>query len=164
MRADWGKMADTDALTIKAVHDGRICVFTLSGALDLTTAAEFLEHVARTVDDRTERFVLDLAGLAFLDCTGARALMMATYAAPSGCPVIVRSVSPPAARLIDLLDLDLRHLWQDPSAGLEDYGMAGAAGAAKPVPQRSATARPAAAGETCRAFHHQRHAIDMHLP
>lgn len=136
MRADWGKMADTDALTIKAVHDGRICVFTLSGALDLTTAAEFLEHVARTVDDRTERFVLDLAGLAFLDCAGARALVMATYAAPSGCPVIVRSVSPPAARLIDLLDLDLRHLWQDPSAGLEDYGMAGAAGAAKPVPQR----------------------------
>jgi anti-anti-sigma factor len=129
MRADWGRMADAGALTIKAVHDGRICALTLNGALDLTTAAEFLEHVARAVDDRTERFVLDLAGLAFLDCAGARALVMATYAAPSGCPVIVRSVSPPAARLIDLLNLDLRHLWQEPSAGLEDYGTAGTAGA-----------------------------------
>jgi anti-anti-sigma factor len=113
--------------------------------LDLTTATEFLEHVARAVDDRTERFVLDLAGLAFLDCAGARALVLATYAAPSGCPVIVRSVSPPAARLmdlldldlrLDLLDLDLRRLWQDPGAGLEDYGRAGAAGATRPVPRR----------------------------
>jgi anti-anti-sigma factor len=123
----------TGALTIKTVHDGRICALTVSGALDLTTAAEFLEHVARAVDDRTERFVLDLAGLAFLDCAGARALVMAAYAAPSGCPVIVRSVGPPAARLIDLLDLDLQHLWQDPSAGLEYYGRAGAAGATSPV-------------------------------
>ena len=133
MRADGGKMTGAGALTIKTVHDGRICALTLSGALDLTTAVEFLEHVARAVDDRTERFVLDLAGLAFLDRAGARALVMAAYAAPSGCPVIVRSVGPPAARLLDLLDLDLQHLWQDPSAGLEDYGRAGAAGATSPV-------------------------------
>jgi anti-anti-sigma factor len=115
-------MTDADALTIKAGHDGRICALTLSGALDLTTAAGFLEHVAQVVDDRTERFVLDLAGLAFLDCTGARALAMATDTAPSGCPVIIRSISPFAARLIELLGLDLRHLWQEPSAGLEDPG------------------------------------------
>jgi anti-anti-sigma factor len=115
-------MTDAVVLTIKTAHDGRICAFTLSGDLDFTTAAGFLEHVARAVDDRTERFVLDLAGLAFLDCAGARALVMATYAAPSGCPVIVRSVSLPAARLIDLLNLDLQHLWRDPSADLEDYG------------------------------------------
>jgi anti-anti-sigma factor len=113
-------MTDIGALTVKAVHDGRICALTLRGVLDLTTAAQFLEHVARAVDDRTERFVLDLSGLAFLDCTGARALVMAAYAAPSGCPVIVRSISPLAARLIDLLDLDLRHQWQEPSAGLEE--------------------------------------------
>ena len=113
-------MTDVGALTVKAVHDGRICALTLRGALDLTTAAQFLEHVAWAVDDRTERFVLDLSGLAFLDCTGARALVMAAYAAPTGCPVIVRSISPLAARLIDLLNLDLRHLWQEPSAGLDE--------------------------------------------
>ena len=116
-------MTDAGALTIKAAHNGRICALTLSGALDLTTAAEFLEHVAQAVDDRTERFVLDLAGLTFLDCAGARALAMATDTAPSGCPVIIRSISPPAARLIDLLNLDLRHLWPEPGAGLEDHGM-----------------------------------------
>ena len=72
-------MTDAGALTIKAVRDRRICVLTLRGALDVTTAAEFLEHVAQAVDDRTERFVLDLAGLAFLDCAGARALVLAAY-------------------------------------------------------------------------------------
>ena len=123
-------MADAAALTVKAVHDGRICALTLSGELDLTTAAEFLEHVARAVDDRTERFVLDLAGLAFLDCTGARALVLAAYAAPSGCPVIIRSISPLAARLIGLLDLDLRHLWQEPPCGPGGLQCAGTAGAA----------------------------------
>jgi anti-anti-sigma factor len=92
------------------------------GDLDFTTAAGFLEHVAQVIDDRTERFVLDLAGLAALDCAGARALVLATCTAPTGCPVIIRSISPPAAQLLDLLSLDLRHLWQEPSAGLKGYG------------------------------------------
>jgi anti-anti-sigma factor len=83
-----------DALTITTARDARICALTLSGDLDLITPAEFLEHVAQVIDDRTERFVLDLAGLTFLDCSGARALMLATGTAPSDCPVIVRSISP----------------------------------------------------------------------
>ncbi len=113
-------MTDAVVLTIKTAHDGRICALTLSGTLDFTTAAGFLEHVAQAVDDRTERFVLDLAGLAHLDCTGARALVLAAYTAPDGCPVIVRSISPPAAQLLDLLDLDVRQLWDEPGAGLEE--------------------------------------------
>jgi anti-anti-sigma factor len=113
-------MTDPVVLTIKTAHDGRICTFTLRGALDFTTAAGFLEHVAWAVGDRTERFVLDLAGLVCLDCAGARALVLAAYTAPDGCPVIVRSISPPAARLLELLNLDLRHLWDDPSTGLEE--------------------------------------------
>jgi|SRR5579863_8310861 anti-anti-sigma factor len=104
-------------LTVKTARDGRICVLTLSGALDFTRVAGFLEHVARTVDDRTERFVLDLAGLAYLDCTGARALVLAAYAAPAGCPVIVRSISPPAAQLLELLNLDLEDFGAGQPAG-----------------------------------------------
>ena len=47
-------MTDAVVLTIKTAHDGPICALTLSGALDFTTAAGFLEHVAQAVDDRTE--------------------------------------------------------------------------------------------------------------
>lgn len=156
-------MPDANALTITTVHDGRICALTLSGDLDLTTAAEFLEHVAQVVDDRTERFVLDLAGLAVLDCTGARALAMAADTAPSGCPVIIRSISPLAARLIDLLNLDLRHLWPEPSAGLEDYGTPVQQGQPADPTALSDRTPETAPGETCGAFNHEMQAIDMHL-
>ena len=122
MRADWGRMTDADALTIKTVHDGRICALTLSGTLDFATAAEFLERVAEAVDDRTERFVLDLAGLGFVDCDGARALVMAKYAVPDSCPVIIRSISPPVAGLLDLLSLNLWHPWRELSEALEHHG------------------------------------------
>lgn len=139
-------MTGADALTVKIVNDGRICTLTLSGDLDLVSAAGFLVDVAQAVDDRTERFVLHLAGLTFLDCTGARALVTVTDSAPSGCPVIIRSISPLAARLIDLLDLDLRHLWQEPSAGLEGEGM--------PEPQgqpAGSTAQSERTGNPCQA-------------
>jgi anti-anti-sigma factor len=116
-------MNDTGALTIKAAHDDRTCVLTLSGDLDLLSTPEFLEQVVRVVHDRTERLVLDLAGLTFLDCGGARALVTASDFAPRGCLVITRSPSRAARLLFGLLNLDLGHLWQELGAGPEDRGM-----------------------------------------
>jgi anti-anti-sigma factor len=74
-----------NSLAIKVVRDGRICGLTLSGDLDILTVPGFLMHAAQAVDERTERFVLDLAGLTFLDCSGARALAALTNLLPSGC-------------------------------------------------------------------------------
>jgi anti-anti-sigma factor len=105
-------------LAVKVVRDGRICVLTLSGDLDILAVPRFLMHAAQAVDERTERFVLNLAGLTFLDCSGARALAALTNLLPSGCPVIIRSLSPAARRILDLLNLDLR---QEPSAGPEHH-------------------------------------------
>ena len=82
---------DVHALTIEAVRDGPVCALVLRGDLDLSEAGGFLTQAALVIDDRTERLVLDLAGATFLDCTGVRALRMATSFAPSGCPVIIRS-------------------------------------------------------------------------
>ncbi len=92
---------DTDDLTVKAIRDGAVCTLILVGDLDLLTAGEFLQHAARVLDERIERFVLDLAGVTFLDCAGIRALAIATCFAPGGCPVIIRSLSPPARRIIN---------------------------------------------------------------
>jgi anti-anti-sigma factor len=117
---------DPDDLTVKAVRDGAICTLILAGDLDFLTAGEFLQHAARVLDDRIERFVLDLAGVTFLDCAGIRALAIATCFAPSGCPVIIRSLSPPARRIIALLGTDdiesLRRLTAGlrPQDGLRD--------------------------------------------
>jgi anti-anti-sigma factor len=109
---------DEHALTIKTARDGPVCTLIVSGDLDFLAADGFLEHVARVVDDRIERLVLDLAGVTFLDCAGVRALAIATCFAPSGCPVIVRSLSPPARRIIQVLRVDMENL-RKLSAGLD---------------------------------------------
>ena len=117
---------DTDDLTVKAIRDGAVCTLILAGDLDLLTAGEFLQHAARVLDERIERFVLDLAGVTFLDCAGIRALAIVTCFAPGGCPVIIRSLSPPARRIITLLGTDdiesLRRLTAGlrPQNGLRD--------------------------------------------
>jgi anti-anti-sigma factor len=94
------------ALTVKTVRDGLVCALILSGDLDLSETAGFLGQAALAVDNRTERLVLDLAGVTFLDCAGVRALAIATCFAPGGCPVIIRSLSPPARRIITVLGID----------------------------------------------------------
>ena len=117
---------DADDLTVTTVRDGAVCTLILCGDLDLDAAGEFLQRAARVLDDRIERLVLDLAGVTFLDCAGVRALAIATCFAPSGCPVIIRSLSPPARRIIALLGTDdiesLRRLTAGlhPQNGLRD--------------------------------------------
>jgi anti-anti-sigma factor len=97
---------DVDDLTVTTIRDGAVCTLILAGDLDLLTAGEFLQHAARVLDDRIERLVLDLAGVTFLDCAGIRALAIATCFVPSSCPVIIRSLSPPARRIITVLGTD----------------------------------------------------------
>jgi len=114
------------ALTVKTVRDGPVCALILSGDLGLTETDGFLGPAALAVDNRTERLVLDLAGVTFLDCAGVRALAIATCFAPNGCPVIIRSLSPPARRIITVLGIDdienLRRLTAglQPQDGLRD--------------------------------------------
>ena len=103
---------DEHALTIKTVRDGPVCALTLSGDLDFSETGRFLKQAALAVDNRTERLVLDLAGVTFLDCAGIRALATAASFAPSGCPVIIRSLSPMVRRILELLDLDIENIRQ----------------------------------------------------
>ena len=56
--------------------------------------------------------------MTFLDCTGVRALRIATSFAPGGCPVIIRSLSPMARWILELLDPGLESL-RDLSASQE---------------------------------------------
>jgi len=117
---------DADELTVKAVRDGAVCTLIVVGALDSLAADGFLQQAARVLDNRVGRLVLDLAGVTFLDCAGVRALAIVTCFAPGGCPVIIRSLSSPARRIITVLgteDLEnLRRLTAgpEPRDGLPD--------------------------------------------
>ena len=97
------------ALSIEAARDGRVSTVSLRGDLDIRGASELLIQAASAVDSQTERLVLDMAGLTFLDCAGARALAAAASLAPPGCPVIIRSLNPEVRRLLELLRLDLEN-------------------------------------------------------
>jgi anti-anti-sigma factor len=129
-------MDNAGTLTTKTARDGPICVLTLSGDLDFLAVTDFLVHAARVVDLRAERLVLDLAGLTFLDCAGARALAIVTHFVPSGCPVIIRSLSPPARQTLDLLGLDLGHVRQEPSTCPEHHDTRMQPGASDPARTR----------------------------
>jgi anti-anti-sigma factor len=123
------------ALKVKADLDGRICVLTVTGDLDCLSVTGFLTHAARVADERAERFVLDLGGVTFLDAAGARALATATHFPPSSCPVIIRSLSAWARRVLDLMnlmDLDLR---QEPGTGPEHRDMPVRQGTSDPISQ-----------------------------
>jgi anti-anti-sigma factor len=100
-------MIDDTSVTVRLERYGRICVLAVSGELDLFTADGFSACAARAVEGRAERLILDLSGLRFTDCRGARALAAVTRAVGGECPVIVRSVRPAVRRVLDLMGLDL---------------------------------------------------------
>lgn len=127
---------NTGLLGVTVERHGVISVLTVTGDLDLTTAAEFAERAAGAADDQTERFVLDLSGLRFIDCGGARALAAVTRAVPGDCPVIVRAVRPAVHRVLELLGLDLERQPQEDGAAHKH--VRGRVGAGARVPDRPA--------------------------
>ena len=111
-----GDEPDDPQLTVRVDYDGPVCVLTFTGELDMVAARGVLAQLTDAVralvqagPAAAERVVLDLSGLAFLDCAGARALALAAWAVPEHCPVIVRAISPAAARLLGLAGISLEH-------------------------------------------------------
>lgn len=101
------------SLTVTATCSGRGCTVAISGDLDLTTAealAPAVTQVLGAVNGQPAPVLLDLSGLAFLDCVGARALAAAVQALPSGHPVAIGSISPAASRLLGLIGWNLECL------------------------------------------------------
>ena len=94
-------------LTVTITREGGVCVLAVSGELDIATTPALTRQAAAALQDPTERLIIDLSGLEFLDCCGARALAAVTRAAPSGCPVLVRGAAAQARRILDLLAVPL---------------------------------------------------------
>jgi anti-sigma B factor antagonist len=100
----------SDYLKVRLERYEQVCVLAASGEMDIGSSAtftEFVEGVAAAMKPRPSRVILDLSGLRFIDCSGARALGAVARSAPGRPPVIVRSVRPPVRRVLDLMGLDL---------------------------------------------------------
>lgn len=94
-------------LTVKITRKGQICTLAVSGELDIATTHVLARRAAEALRLPTERLIIDLSGLQFIDVCGARGLAAVTRAAPSGCPVLVRGARGPVRRILDLLALPL---------------------------------------------------------
>jgi anti-anti-sigma factor len=130
----------TSPLTVTLSSDGQICVLAASGELDFTNAARFGLCAASALEDGPDRLVLDLAGLDFLDRAGAFILDAAVQAVPPGCPVIVRAISPFAARLLEMLGLELERPPASTAAGPQAVAGAPPGPAAPSVPDAAPAA------------------------
>ena len=61
-------------LTVTIAREGRVCVLSVSGELDIATTPTLTRQAAAVLQDPAERLIIDLSGLEFLDCCGVRAL------------------------------------------------------------------------------------------
>jgi anti-anti-sigma factor len=101
---------NTEQLQFRVQHHGVVCVLAVSGELDVGTTAHFVklaENAIMAARHSPKRVVMDLSGLRFIDCGGARALAALIRSAPPRCPVVVRSARPAVRRVLDLMCMDL---------------------------------------------------------
>jgi anti-anti-sigma factor len=88
----------------------RYVIVEVRGECDITSAPVLREWLLGVLARKSAWIVLDLAGLGFLDCAGAGALLAASRrAALLGGTLAIVAPATPVARLLQLTDLD-RHL------------------------------------------------------
>ena len=71
----------------------------LTGELDVTAVPLVRARLRVITLSRPQRLVIDAAGVAFLDCAAARAMVAAGQCLPAGVKPVIRSPSP-AVRLV----------------------------------------------------------------
>jgi anti-anti-sigma factor len=86
-------------LLIDVSRNGVIATVTVTGELDITTAAGLKTRLLAVADGHPDRVVLDLGGLVFVDVAGARALDEAYHLLEVKCPVILRRPRPSARKV-----------------------------------------------------------------
>jgi anti-anti-sigma factor len=98
------------SFSIDSVKYGRQCHLAISGEVDLSVADDLAQFAIRRLEDAdTERLVIDLDAVTFIDCAGLGALVEVHNASGRGDKdVAVRNVSPRVRRLLSLTGLDLR--------------------------------------------------------
>jgi anti-anti-sigma factor len=95
------------SLTVTITREGRACVLAVGGELDIATAPALARQAAAALRQPAQRWIIDLAGLEFIDCSGVRALAAAARAVPPSCPVLVRGAGRWVRKILDLLAVPL---------------------------------------------------------
>jgi anti-sigma B factor antagonist len=104
-------------LMIIAEHHPRRPVLRLLGELDLSNKALLQDVIGGLLEQRPQMLVLDLSGLAFMDCSGLSVLVGARrHLAEDQRSLFVTGAQPIVRRLIALAGLDVRLHLSTPEA------------------------------------------------
>jgi anti-anti-sigma factor len=94
-----------------AVHgtlqDG-VLIVTIEGDLDVATAPALCRYLDQAGRDRLRGLVFDLAGVGFMDCAAASAILTTADALPGRPRPVLRCPCPAVRRLLSLSGLDSR--------------------------------------------------------
>jgi anti-anti-sigma factor len=88
-----------------SVRDGT-AILTLLGELDLATRDVLAMHLAQAMSAGPERLVVDVSGLAVMDCGGARIIIDTGHALPDGRRPVLRSPTRLVRRLLKAAGLE----------------------------------------------------------
>jgi anti-anti-sigma factor len=89
------------ALDLEERSDGAVHTLVLAGELDMSSGPALQERLARARDGAS--IVLDLAGLAFIDSAGLRALLTAhADCSRRDCEIEIVGARPPVLRLFEI--------------------------------------------------------------
>jgi anti-sigma B factor antagonist len=104
-------------LMIIAEHHPRRPVLRLLGELDLSNKALFADVIGGILEQRPQMLVLDLSGLAFMDCSGLSVLVSARrHLAGDQRSLFVTGAQPIVRRLIALVGIHVRLYLDTPEA------------------------------------------------
>jgi anti-sigma B factor antagonist len=94
---------DRADLRVSVAHDDEETVVTVSGELDMSTAAQLTDTVNEELREAPGRIVLDLAGLSFCDSLGLGALVVLSRTARvQQIYLLLRNPSPFFTRMLDI--------------------------------------------------------------
>jgi anti-anti-sigma factor len=109
---------DMDYLRVTVEHRGQVCELAVSGELDACVADKFADAAMEAVGAAQGPVLVDLAGLEFMDISGARSLAAVVRAITPRLAGL-RSCRPPVRRILELLGLDVTALSVDSARDFE---------------------------------------------
>jgi anti-anti-sigma factor len=107
-----------DYLRVTVEHRGQVCELTVSGELDTCVADKFADAAMEAVGAAQGPVLVDLAGLEFMDVSGARSLAAVVRVITPRLAGL-RSCRPPVRRVLELLGLDVDALSVDSARDFE---------------------------------------------
>jgi anti-sigma B factor antagonist len=102
-------------LDIRRERAGDDDVLWLSGELDMACAGQLETAIGELCADGCRRLVVEMAELDFMDSTGLRSLLVGRELCEvNGCELLIGSVSPQVARLLEVSGVSGQMAWREP--------------------------------------------------